>query len=196
MSNNTLGLPTNPFAPATGTDRAIAWQKTREFRILLVGAAIQILVLVAMIVRGATPLAFGDVVLLRVVPVDPRDLFRGDYVVLGYDFSRAPGGIDGLPGSIHRHDERQGRTVYVSLVPEPDGRHWRSGKISVSRPASGKYLRGTIDGWGRIQCGIESFYVQEGTGHKYEAAVRNGTLAAEVAVTSSGQATLKGLKIE
>ena len=32
----------------------------------------------------------GRQVLLKVEPVDPRDLLRGDYVRLGYDISRLP----------------------------------------------------------------------------------------------------------
>ena len=34
--------------------------------------------------------AFAQHVLLRVAPVDPRDLFRGQYVALSYDISRLP----------------------------------------------------------------------------------------------------------
>jgi uncharacterized membrane-anchored protein len=30
----------------------------------------------------------GEEVLLKTLPVDPRDLFRGDYVILRYDVSR------------------------------------------------------------------------------------------------------------
>jgi len=33
-------------------------------------------------------LANGREVVLEVIPVDPRSLFRGDYVILGYDISR------------------------------------------------------------------------------------------------------------
>ena len=33
-------------------------------------------------------LANGREVVLEVIPVDPRSLFRGDYVVFGYDISR------------------------------------------------------------------------------------------------------------
>jgi len=77
-----------------------------------------------------------------------------------------------------------------------DGRHWRADKFSTTCPASGKYLRGTITGYNRIECGIESYYVQEGTGRKYEQAIRSQKLSAEVAVTSDGQATLRALRIE
>ena len=32
----------------------------------------------------------GETIRLRTVPVDPRDLLRGDYVILGYEISRIP----------------------------------------------------------------------------------------------------------
>ena len=40
--------------------------------------------ILAMVVQRAAILRSGQEVRLEVVPVDPRDLFRGDYVVLGY----------------------------------------------------------------------------------------------------------------
>ena len=197
MFENTADPVTRPFVPPTWPDRVSGWFKKREFHVLVLAVGLQVVVLGAMIVQRATPLVTGDTLLLRVVPVDPRDLFRGDYVILSYDFSRVPPGkIEGLPRSRYNTEDWQGQSVYVSLAPEPDGQHWRAEKFSTSRPASGKYLCGTLTGWGRIECGIESYYVQEGTGREYEQAIRSRKLSAEVAVTSNGQATLRALKIE
>ncbi|MFH1267850.1 MAG: GDYXXLXY domain-containing protein [Planctomycetota bacterium] len=197
MSETSPNQAASPFAPPAWPDRAFDWLKRREFHVLVLAVGLQVVVLGAMIVQRATPLVTGDTLLLRVVPVDPRDLFRGDYVILSYDFSRVPpGGIAGLPQSGRNRREWQGQTVYVSLVPEPDGRHWRADKFSTSRPTSGKYLQGTTTGYNRIECGIESYYVQEGTGRDYEQAIRSQKLSAEVAVTSDGQATLRALRIE
>jgi uncharacterized membrane-anchored protein len=49
---------------------------------------------------------------------------------------------------------------------------------------------------GTLQFGIEAYYVQEGTGHRYEQAIRDRKLSAELAVTSGGQAALRALRIE
>jgi GDYXXLXY motif protein len=49
---------------------------------------------------------------------------------------------------------------------------------------------------GSLQFGIESYYVQEGIGRRYEQAIRDRHLSAELAVTSSGQAALRNLRIE
>lgn len=176
-------------------DRALGWLKNYEKAVLLIGCLFQVLVLGGMIFVRAAPLATGDTILLRVVPVDPRDMFRGDYVILNYEFSRVPPqGIEGLPNT----SGAQGRTVYVHLVADPDGKHWRMARISTSPAAapSEKCIRGTVTGWNRVECGIESYYVQEGTGRKYEDAIRSRRLSAEAAVTADGRAALKALHIE
>jgi hypothetical protein len=90
----------------------------------------------------------------------------------------------------------QGKTVYVTLVPEPDGKHWRAGTFSTERPTRGTFLRGTISRGNNIEYGIESFYVQEGEGDKYEEAVRDRQLSAKVVVAADGRAALSGLQID
>src|SRR3982750_2863081 len=68
----------------------LGWLKARERQVLLVTAAAQLFILLAMIAVREVPLVMGQTVLVRVVPVDPRDMFRGDYVRLSYAFSRIP----------------------------------------------------------------------------------------------------------
>lgn len=189
------GVSVSPFPG--WIERPASWLKRHELQIIIAGIIFQFVVLAGMIVMRLLPLVTGDVILLKVIPVDPRDIFRGDYVVLGYDCSQIPsGGIPGLQGSQkYGYDDVQGQTVYVSLAPEPDGKHWRPEKYSTERPKQGKYLRGQIQGW-QIQYGIESFYVQEGKGREYENAVQNHKLSAEICVTSSGAAVVRSLLIE
>ena len=86
---------------------------------------------------------------------------------------------------------------YVTLEPEADGKHWRGVTASYQRPAGGKYLIGHEGMWGRgrLEFGIEAYYVQEGEGRRWEDAARKGKLAAEVVVTPWGRAKLKRLRI-
>jgi uncharacterized membrane-anchored protein len=172
--------------------RGLDWFSRRKQFVLTTGLIFQLTVLVVMIVKPATTLVSGDTVLLRIVPVDPRDLFRGDYVILNYEFSRVP--PSGIPGLVTR--DQPGQTVFVTLEPEGDGRHWRAGPFSLKPPASGKFLRGQIGSHSQIEFGIESFFVQEGTGLEYEEAAGRRQLSAEVAVDDSGHAVLKRLVIE
>ena len=198
MVETTEAQSPHTFMGPAPLERAIGWLRGRERTLLIAAAGFQVAVLVAMIAVRATPLVFGDTILLRVVPVDPRDLFRGDYVILSYDFSRRPPqGIEGLPQTWDYRDKAwQGLTVYVSLIPDADGRHWRADKVSISRPTSGRYIRGRIAASGQLEFGIEAYYVQERKGREYEQAIRNRRLSAEVALTSDGTAALRRLRIE
>lgn len=178
-------------------DQAVERLKGRERAILIGTAVAHVLILVAMIVLRLVPLLTGDTILVRVVPVDPRDLFRGDYVTLSYEFSRIPsGGIDGLDQTVYDPAAWRGRPVYVALGPDVDGRHWRAERVSVNRPTSGTYVRGRVADFGQLIFGIEAYYVQEGGGLEYEEAARDRRLSAEIAVTRRGQAALRALRIE
>jgi uncharacterized membrane-anchored protein len=176
----------------------LEWLKTRERKILLVTAAAQIAILLGMIALRAAPLMTGQTVLVRVAPVDPRDLFRGDYVILSYDFSRVPrDGIEGLSEKERGSwSKLEGRTVYVPLVPDTNRVHWRAEKVTVVKPAAGPFLKGRMGPYGSLEFGIEAYYVQEGTGRRYEQAIRDRKLSAELAVTSSGKAALRTLRVE
>ena len=176
---------------------AMGWLKSRERKILLVTVAAQLLILVGMIALRSVPLLTGQTVLVRVRPVDPRDLFRGDYVILSYEFSRvSPEKIEGLSANERGRSKWEGRTVYVPLVADSDRVHMRAEKVTAVKPEAGLFLQGQMGRYGALQFGIESYYVQEGAGHRFEQAIRDRKLSAELAVTSGGHAALKGLRIE
>ena len=186
-------------------DNAMRWLKAHERSVLLAAAAFQLVVLVCMIVLYALPLWVGETIRLKVEPRDPRDLWRGDYVTVSYEISRVPkDGIKGIPNAVRRSSSydyyREAwldqRTVYVTLEPDADGKYWRATKASIHKPATGKFIRGKyVRDWrdGRIDYGIEAYFVQEGQGRKLENARR---LTAEVALTNWGKATLRELIIE
>ena len=156
---------------------------------VLIAVAAQFLVLCGMILMQMIPHMSGTTVWLKVVPVDPRDMFKGDYVVLNYTMSRVPNWADWV-------NAPTGTSVYVTLVPDDDGIHHRADQYLKEPPPSGLYIKGTWQqAWNRIEYGIESFYVQAGTGLDYEQAARTGTLSAEVAIGGDGQAGLKRLKV-
>ena len=177
---------------------------------VLIAIAAQFIVLSGMIMVQFIPHMSGTTVWLKVVPVDPRDMFRGDYVILSYEMSRANGlsgaeavdtgivaiGPQGQATSVNAPPEiPAGTPVYVTLVADADGVHHRADQYLAEPPPSGLYIRGTWQGRGRIEYGIESFYVQAGTGLAYEQAARTGTLSAEVALGGDGQAGLKRLQV-
>jgi len=165
-------------------------------------AAVQAAVLGWMIWDRAQLLASGREIVLEVVPVDPRSLFRGDYVTLSYDISRipAPAGEDRL---------RRGDVVYVTLQ-KSEGDKWQAARSSTSPPANLSpdqiVLKGRVRYASRatqhaprqasVRYGIESFFVPEGTGRELERLVRDKKLAALIAVDEEGNAGIKGLIVE
>jgi uncharacterized membrane-anchored protein len=176
----------------------LGWLKARERKVLLATAAVQLVILVGMIGLRAVPLVTGQTVLVRVQPVDPRDLFRGDYVILSYPFSQVPPGIIEGTSEEERGNRKklEGRALYVTLVPDSIPGHHRADKMTLIKPESGLFLKGQMERYGSLKFGIESYYVQEGTGRVYEQAIRDRRLSAELAVTSDGQAALRGLRLE
>lgn len=185
-------VPQSSNPPTRLLDQVYSWLSRYQRPAVYIAILAQLAALCGMIALQLIPHASGTVVWLKVVPVDPRDMFRGDYVILSYEMSRVPSEIstNRAPG-----DPISPRTVYVTLVPDADGKHHKAGQYLLERPASGLYLTGEETSWGRLEYGIESFYVQAGTGTQYEEAARNGTLSAEVAVSSDGQAGLKSLQV-
>jgi uncharacterized membrane-anchored protein len=196
-----------PWIGPAWFDGASHWLAARERGLLPALAALQVVVLAGMIALHAAPLMFGETIRLKVEPVDPRDLMRGDYVILSYDISRVPkDGIKGIPDAKdtswrywNRDQWMEERTVYVTLEPDAGGKLWRGVKTSIHPPASGRFIRGKyVRQWGtpRIQFGIEAFYVQEGAGMELEQARNARQLVAEIALLSSGKAALRKLHVE
>ena len=62
----------------------------RRLAALVAAVLLQLAVLGGLFVYSQYPLWVGTEVRLATVPVDPRDLFRGQYVRLNYALSRQP----------------------------------------------------------------------------------------------------------
>lgn len=133
----------------------------------------------------------GTPVLLKVLPVDPWDMFRGDYVRLRYEISdvRQPQTVE------YRPNER----VWVLLSPPgPGERYWQAAGISRDRPAAaagqvavrGRVLgHNTWDGVVHMEYGVESFFVPERQGLRLE---RNPErVEVEIAVDRFGRAGIR-----
>lgn|GEM_PF-342895 len=153
----------------------------------------QVLILVGMIVGKVFVLQTGESVLLKIVPVDPRDLFRGDYVTLSYDLSSIP---TYAPPSVR--SAPPGTTVYVTLEKGSGSKFARAVAWSTESPGGSVLrLRGTI-GHGRLLYGIESFFVPEKKGGVVERAARtlNDRLGILARVSRSGTAVIESLALD
>ncbi|MET0747435.1 MAG: GDYXXLXY domain-containing protein [Rhizobium sp.] len=165
-------------------------------------ALLQTGILLFVIVSHATILRNGTEVLLKAAPVDPRDLLRGDYVILRYDISRVP--VATLIGA--RPDKDGEQTLSVRLQKQPDD-YWGIAESSfaplppvagtvvlVSRPFD-YHPAADLTSIG-VDYGIESYYVPEGEGHDLEQAPASGRLAIAVSVSSGGTAQIKSLLLD
>src|SRR5262245_42468784 len=142
---------------------------SREQLLVIAFVGLQIAILVLMIVLDGMPLVLGQRLRLKVVPVDPRDMFRGDYVVLDYGFNRMGQPAGPAAGQPWDGSDASDNEVYVGLKQEGD--HYVAESAHRAPPSSGPYIRGTIDWSGRISCGIEAYYVQQGEGQRLEQAI-------------------------
>ena len=183
-------------------------------RPLIFGAlALQFGVLGWMVYNHSRPQASGERFLLRCEPVDPRDLMKGDYVILRYGFQN-------LTDSQRRDLLKEWKELNPALATEPDEslsymlpKDTRIyiplrkgvdgiadyGEPTLKRPASGPFLLTRFGqsnwAWGTdVRAGIESYYVSEGTGREWEKLRNKGKLLAEVGILPNGQAGLISLQ--
>ena len=90
-------------------------------------ALIQTAVLLSMVYERATILRTGTAVMLKTEPIDPRSLFRGDYVILNYDISRLS--TEELEGD---NEFERLQPIYVAL--EERGQFWSATGIYNAWP--------------------------------------------------------------
>jgi uncharacterized membrane-anchored protein len=145
-------------------------------------------------------LQHGKEVRLAVIPVDPHDLFRGDYVVLNYDISLIRS--DAIAGD---DAFNEGDAIYVSLGDDGKGT-----RIAHARPPRGTSLKGSVtDAHARNDCvgqatcwtyrvdyNLEKFFVPEGMGRELETLRNEQKISVDVAVADDGRAALKRLLVD
>lgn len=149
-----------------------------------------------MIAGRATILRHGKEVLLKVEPVDPRDLLRGDYVRLGYDISRIE--VEKIANLPQGELATAEGPIVVRLKKDADG-YWRAtsawlGTAATQAGADEVDIVGHVsDGWSltpgstiSVDYGIERYYVPEGEGLAIEEEMRKRNFGAEPALRSFG----------
>jgi len=166
-------------------------------------AVAQIAFLSWMIAGRAAILRNGQEVLLKVQPIDPRDLLRGDYVRLGYEIRDVP--VKLVANAPAGDFFTQQGPIIVRLGKDGDG-YWRVRSASLGepqgQPPTGEVdIRGTVsDGWSlgpeasfSVDYGIDRFYVPEGEGRAIETDMRERPFGILAAVASDGTAQIKAL---
>ncbi len=152
---------------------------------IIIGFLLQIAAVFAVLLPSVMILNAGTSATLRTVPIDPRSIFRGDYVILGYEAGQS------VP-----MDWEYGKPVYVVLAPKGDV--YERVRLSETRPAlmPGQIcLQGSAE-YGRINFpDIGQFFVEEGTGNEFSQLQREHRLLVDIAVTPNCRAAIKGVRI-
>lgn len=150
--------------------------KTSEWKKLTITLTMLLLILGGFIVFSSLPLHTGKTIILKTLPLDPFDPFRGQYMQINYEISNLPAPVGVRPGD----------TVYVVLAEDTKG-IWNAQDTLLEKP-QGTYIKGTVhDLRGkeiRIEYGIESYFFEKGA----ELPTENITM--EVKVDSRGNARI------
>ena len=141
----------------------------------------------------------GKEVLLATAPVDPRSLFRGQYVRLSFEISR-------ISVSFFDQKEREslevGDTVYV-VLKEHDG-VYKASSASSSKPSGTTYIAGTVSRLGgsivNVRYGLEAYFANPERAKELETqrwerrGTRDGRSVVRVRLARNGQAALVGFE--
>lgn len=164
----------------------------------------QVVIILGIVIFKLSILVGGTDVVLRIAPVDPRDLLRGDYVTFQYDIST----IDSYYA--RSKSIRNGDTVYVVL--QQSGQYWHVRSVEKNKPRDERiFLKGVVASGGiveendletsfrfnggnmRIVYGIEEYFIPEGRGQGVS--FQNKEAAARVAVDTDGNAVLEQIYV-
>ncbi|MGG4443878.1 GDYXXLXY domain-containing protein [Brevibacillus fortis] len=159
---------------------------TRKALVLLPVILLQFVLIGYQVWSSETILANGKTVKLELVPIDPRSLLQGDYVILGYTIS-----------TLDQEDIESGEKIRVVLRQQANGLYSYSGFYEIEGQWNRTYepqssdvvINGNTIGSNRVEYGIESYFVPEGTGLEME---RNAKYAI-VKIGERGDAILESL---
>jgi len=141
----------------------------RRSRLLLVLGALLVLGVVNFSIwQKQQVLADGQIILLKLAPVDPRSLMQGDYMILRYDLA------DQLADQLaEQHNQPTGQLPPKGqLLIEQDAQHVvTQAQLYRGQPLqAGQSLLNYRHKNGQIWLGAESFFFQEGFAAAYQVA--------------------------
>ncbi|WP_268011731.1 GDYXXLXY domain-containing protein [Aeromonas veronii] len=156
---------------------------TRQLALLLSGLAI-LAGINATVWRYERAMSSGEVVLLRLAPVDPRSLMQGDYMRLNYEIARELTSRD-----VRATQNKGSDTLVIRLDAHQVASLVADGK--ADRLTRDERLLQVHQSERQWQIGPDAYFFEEGTGEQYEAA-RYG----EFRLQADGKTLLVGLRDE
>jgi len=166
-----------------------------QSKAILIIVVVLTLTLVGMIAKKQYTLNTGDLIILKTTPVDPRSLFRGDYVRLNYDISHLNTSQFPLFNDLKEHE-----SVFVALKKQ--GVFWQPVAVFKSMPEAENntvvikgYIQ-SLSGRGTqisIKYGIENYFVPEGEGRDLERLRNQGNISMQIAVDGFRNSGIKAV---
>ena len=187
-------------------------------KLVITAILIQCLILGWMAAEREWIVRTGPSVWLRTAPVDPRDLFRGDYVTLGYEISNIPAEKFGPALKQHMAGLAKGNpdspypggreiVIFATLEVQPGSGVAELVTADLTPPPAGLFIKGRVrtywnagqsNALTRVAYGIDAYYVQQGKGRELERRAPEGMppgiqvpMEMEVALGRNGTAVLK-----
>ncbi|MGZ8782119.1 MAG: GDYXXLXY domain-containing protein [Gaiellaceae bacterium] len=158
---------------------------------LLVVVCVQLAVPLAMAGLAAADLAFGEEIRLKTRPVDPLDIFRGNYVVLDYEISRLQ----------VTFDVREGQRLCADLFQSAPGVYGaryaydfvqQDGKTICGRARNDARSGQSVG----IEYGIETYYASAERAREIERSLGSAELYVVVDLDEDGSARIERLEFD
>lgn len=151
----------------------------KEYSRLAIGLVVLFVLLGLFILYAAWPLLTGKSIVLKTIPYDPFDPFRGQYLMINYEITTIPS----LEGA------SEGQHVYVKLQKEMEDNVpvWKYQGSSLT-PPQGDFIKGKVQylqgSTMRMEYGIEQYFFEK------TAQVNVTNMTVEVKVDGSGNARI------
>lgn len=156
----------------------------------IIAIGIQLIILFAIIIFKSSVLIGGTEVLLKIEPIDPRDILRGDYVEFQYS------NLSMIDLSLFNYSfPKENDKIYVSL--RKNNKYWEAAGIAQEKPKTGLFIKGTIydidSDEANIIYNIEEYFIPENTGINFN--FNQGEPYVKVVIDKNGNAVLKQLYV-
>ncbi|MFH0755362.1 MAG: GDYXXLXY domain-containing protein [bacterium] len=177
---------------------------TKQTKFIL-AIVLQMIIIFAIIIFYLPILTTGKDVLLKIVPVDPRDLLRGDYITFQYDISNI--------NSYNKNDQQIKNKDTVYIILRQNGKYYIAKNVQKTKPIGNDlFIKGVVESGGlesqtdlllsqhlnnsnlHIIYGIEQYFIPEGKGRDFS--FWNKEAAARVVIDENGNPALKQIYID
>lgn len=173
--------------------------KSRKFRYLAAFIAM-VVILLSMTIQPMLTKSMGKEIMIKTKPLDPTDVFRGDYVILNYEINEIPDeklGEDILAYRSNKdeynpYEDLRGKNIYVTL--KKNGDYYEVDKATLYKPKEDIYLKAKyyhslfLQNMSNKASGIvvnyrlDNYYIPENTGKELEEKSSKGELLAKIKV--------------